>query len=192
MSLNIVPNSGQTLGNTRDAIRINFSNIDTGFAVNHAPFNSGVDTGKHTIVDFIPGAAATPAFSHIAIYNKVSGGLSNLYVRKNNGVLSTEIPFTQSGSNLGALGGKGYTYLPSGVIMKWGTFTTAGGVRVVNAQTIDFPGLPVFTNVFSAQVTSNINATVWVSNITVPAATLTVTVNSNVAVTSFMIFIMGN
>lgn len=129
MTLNDIPKSGQSLGQTKVPINQNFQNIDAAFLVNHVPYTI-TSQGKHTLLEMVNQVAhpttAPPASllpGEITIYNFVNpvSTVNEAYIVKVNsgGVLGTSIPFTLS--QLTGVGG--YTYLPSGLLLQWGTVT---------------------------------------------------------------------
>lgn len=140
MALNIIPNSGQSLDQTRDGIRQNFSVIDTSFSVDHVPYNSPApNEGKHNKVTFPP-QAGNPVLvaNEMALFTKLVGGNPALFLSDFN--TSTVVDFTTATkANTGSL------TLPSGIIVKWGRNTTAApsGLQTVNFAT-PFPNA-IFT-----------------------------------------------
>lgn len=150
--LNVVPVVGQTLGNSRDLIAANFATINTAFSVNHVQYNDGSgNQGKHNFVQF-PAAVPTGVTSatEVALYsrNGTTSGIPELFFQRAGGLANTGYTFTE-----GTNAAQGWTRLPSGLIMKWGSSTAA-----INAATaVTFVGLgatgPAFTTVYSVQVT---------------------------------------
>ncbi len=151
MALTPVPNSGQTLADSRPVIFNNFSVISTAFEVDHVAYNDA-NQGKHNKATF-PQQAAAPvtAANEVALYSRLStlSGVSELVIRKQSSGTSYE--FTSAlAANVG------WTRLPSGILLKWGNSTTpAGGLG-----TYTFPAaanIPAFTQVFSVQITTFYN-----------------------------------
>lgn len=161
MSLTILPNSGQNLDETRDPIRINFSTINTGFALNHVELTAGdPNSGKHKFVTFVQQAAA-PVFvgtddgmwAAQAPTLAITG--SELWLKKfyDSGTLDFNIPFTASFISNTAIGSitddiDGWTCLPSGLIIKWGVSPSnppLSGIHVFPTG----PNIPPFTNCFT-------------------------------------------
>jgi hypothetical protein len=149
MALNNVPLAGQTLGNSRNQIQQNFQVIDTAFSVNHVGYNDP-DQGKHKWVSF-PVQAAAPVFlgGEVGLYNKLPVApfplttVNELFVSKSDG---TQVPMTAS-----LQAQTGWTFLPSGILLKWGRVSTASGT-----QTVTFPTgatIPAFGALFSIQLT---------------------------------------
>lgn len=137
MALNNVPLPGQTLAQTRDPIRNNFSVIDTAFSVNHVSYNDS-DQGKHKFITFPNQLAnpALPAANEINIFAKDLAGTPQLYLQRTAG---TPLPFTAA-TLAGALGATGFTSLPSGILLKWGRQGAApnGVAAVVFDATVPF------------------------------------------------------
>jgi hypothetical protein len=137
-----IPQATDLISVSQADILANFQEINTLVGVNHATFGSGND-GKHTLMTLVNlGAPAAPAGNDINIFNSTVNGVAELSVQKTGG---SSIPFTQSNQAT-----NGFTRLPSGVILKWGTVTT-----VTNTATVTFPvgaGIPAFTNIFNVQV----------------------------------------
>lgn len=135
----------------------NFQALSTLINVNHVDFASA-DQGKHKWVTFPVQAGSPPiAFGagEVALYSFLNPITSQneLYVNKTNQATVTQIPGTASILSVTSNPGNnvsGWTYLPSGILLKWGN-STATGSTVIN-----FPvaaTIPVFTNVMSVLVT---------------------------------------
>ena len=160
MALNNIPLAGQSLGTTRAPINQNFSVIDAAFQIDHVDYNIA-GQGKHNKVTF-PVQGSAPAFTvgDIGLFNLAVGGTNELNITNSSGVTT---PFTKS-----LAANPGWTYIPSGMIMAWGTGTVTGGGNVtINYSTV--PGIPTFT-VFTAApqlvrvVTSSVANTLAVGN----------------------------
>ena len=127
---------GQILGN--------FQGINTLVNVNHVDFDEA-DEGKHKFLQ-MPEQAAAPATAAneaglFAQESSLTAVTELVFRRESSG---TEIEFTGLLANT-----NGWTRLPSGILLKWGSGSGSGAVTVV------FPTgatIPAFSNVFSAQV----------------------------------------
>jgi len=143
MALNNVPLSGQTLNETRDPIRNNFTAIETGLAVDHVELTvpSAGNAGKHKgihIVDGVPSPAI--GATEIGLHNLVTVGVPALLLT--NGA-ATAIDITTLTGNAT----QGSITLPSGLIVKWGNDTTAAsGLLTTNFTS-------AFTTVFAVYTT---------------------------------------
>ncbi len=129
--LNIVPQAGQNLQNTRDPIRNNFSTIDTAFSVNHVSYGAS-GAGNHTVVNFVeqlspapvpPGTTATSVALYCAA-GSVSPNIS-LWFQGINSATPVEISYAQKMVN-------GYTWLPGGILIQWGNAQQAANVSDSN------------------------------------------------------------
>lgn len=131
-----------------------------------SPFLNGV-TNFATV--FSPlGAAPTTSSSQVALFSKLDGsGNQQLYYEP----VSSGTPINLTGA---AQSTNGWAYLPSGILIKWGTTTCP----INTLTTITFPvlsGTPVFNNVFyvsssqtfaAGPTTSTLNASVSAGNFT--------------------------
>jgi hypothetical protein len=159
MALNILPLSGQSLNVTRDPIRDNFSFINTGVMQDHQELNSGANSGMHNKVSSLVQPSADiigyikPANSFItwnAIPNTAASAFYPIILATSEMNILRQgdakaIPFTAALKNP-----TGWTYLPSGILLKWGTATVKRNSRSATAPTniVAFPlgaGIPVFS-----------------------------------------------
>jgi hypothetical protein len=154
------PSASQLLSVSQPIIQGNFALIQTAFDQNHADFNSA-NPGKHLFTEFLTNANSPPTnvpggipAGEVMLYSFVGAFSANaeLYVNKTNQATAKQIPMTasilSSNSNPGNIV-SGWTYLPSGIIMKWGSGVATGSTP------FNFPvgaTIPVFTAVMSMQV----------------------------------------
>lgn len=160
MTLNDVPNPGQNLQQTQSPIKTNFESIDTAFAADHVPYVT-TGAGWHNKVTFpVQGMVPTFASGQDGLYNfaNTTTGSNELYANiQKAGGGTANIPFTASivSQNSGiTLGSTGWTYLPSGILMRWDyyNYTVMTGTVVYTYPTgANFP--PPFNNLFSVQLT---------------------------------------
>ena len=144
-----IPQATDKLINSQADIKDNFTAINTLVNVNHIGFDVA-NSGKHLNVD-LPNSATHPlvAATELLLYNFVNPTttVNELYVKKA-GALGV------AGTAITARGGTtaGWTYLPSGLLVKWGTNTSQFDVTL-NAT----PGPPfnAATMPFAAFVTAN-------------------------------------
>lgn len=142
---NAIPQANDQISVSQDDLLQNFAAIKTLVDVNHVTF-SAVGEGKHKFVTFPrQGSAPATAATDLNVYSKLNANTSQseLYLRRDSGA---ESPITarQATTN-------GWSYLASGILIKWGTQSVAH-----NAQTtITFPvgaGIPVFSAVYLVHV----------------------------------------
>jgi len=151
MSLPTVPNPGQTLGNSRPIIQNNFTAIGRAFIVDHVDYNT-TNEGMHNRVSF-PTQSSPPAAAAgiVQMYSQTSI-LTNqpelVFLRQTGSTKPTPVEFTSAG-----WANPGWCRLPSGILMKWGQLSTT---TYNTLETIAFPvvvGIPVFTEIYSCQLT---------------------------------------
>jgi hypothetical protein len=118
---NDTPKANQKINATQPLIQENFSSINDEFSVNHVGINVA-SAGKHKMVQLLQQAASSSTGStEVALYakNYTETSQTELFYRpKSNG---TEVPFTAANKS-----STGWSYLPSGLLMKWGTATSGG------------------------------------------------------------------
>lgn len=145
-----VPSATQLINASQNDIQTNFAEIEAFVNVNHEGFASP-DVGKHKYITF-PGQASAPVFvaGEVGMVNRVSTltAVNELFLTKSSGAtfpLTASLPATT-----------GWCYLPSGLLIKWGTLSV-NGYDVFNFPT--GATIPVFTAVYTAQVTTSFVST---------------------------------
>lgn len=170
MALNDVPLITQNLAQTQNPIRVNFQTIDTAFSVNHVSYGIA-DQGKHKFLQLPEqGVAPATAVNEAGLYSAV-GAFSTVselvFRRENNGV---SIPFTE----VQQTGQKGWTRLPSGLVLKWGIYTVNAGATTADAYIVG-PG--AFTTVYNFSM-SFTNAAGNTGGVVRSVTTAAITVNN--------------
>jgi hypothetical protein len=197
MALNNVPLSGQTLAITKTPINQNFSIIDTAFSQDHVPYqNANPGQGKHNQITFpvnVPIAPNTDPITlagEMALYNKLVAGIPQLFIRQqNNGAIVNATSSQYNFFNITTM--SGYTYLPSGVLIKWGVLNAP----LANAQNPNIPfqvgTIPPFNAVPLVSV-ARMGAGASPGGITVyNASAVDVSVYNNGGATSFTYIAIG-
>lgn len=142
-----IPQASDRINISQGQILGNFQAIPVLLAVNHASFGDP-DEGKHKFITFpqLPTGSiavpAAPAGNDINIYSSAVAGTAQLHIQRSAG---TAIPFTRSNQG----GVAGWTYLPSGMKIVWGSATVPGGsasVVVLFSSVALFPGFTGGTN----------------------------------------------
>lgn len=177
MTFTLVPNSGQSLGQTKSPIRTNFSLIQTAQDTNHVALGLA-GQGKHKFLQMPEqGSAPATAVNEAGFYAKVGTfpAESNLFFRGENS--GFEYQFTRAvsastasfGNNTVALpsanGFGGWTFLPGNLLMQFGTFNPNTSTTV--QFPIAFNAIP-----FSIQLTGSFDNS---SSFRVGVSTTTVT-----------------
>src|SRR5271157_407142 len=143
-----VPLPNQSLGQTQPTINTNFTVLNGNFAVDHvdftnAPPGAGGNGGRHNTVTLVQQAgdptAATVApiiYTKSLTYAVGPTTRTELFMRAASGDGGTII---QMSNLFGAptIATQGSTFLPGGLMLKWGTYTIGGGT---NVQPVAFAG----------------------------------------------------
>lgn len=160
-----IPISGQTLGSSRPQVQGNFQVLFDTIAKNHVAMNA-TNAGKHTFVEMVAqlGDDTTQIQTGIVThYSKLVGGLTEWFFQRE-GTGAVAGPSIQMSKGLPSATANGSTFLPGGLILKWGTFvaTTVGTV----VQFKDNVTLAPFPNaVFSVTLTSIFNSSTQATDI---------------------------
>lgn len=181
------PQPNFTISSTTLGIQGNFQAIQTWTAVDHIQIDgAGGNEGKHAKVSFIDQVAVTPAFAPsivpsglgtLGLYakNYTFDGITTTQlfahiVRKSATYTSAQIPFTasvltriQSPSSTDL----GWTYLPSGLLLKWGTADiNTAGFTYKGVNTSSGNNGPNFTQILNVQLTLKTSGpTVFYNNV---------------------------
>ena len=160
-----IPLATDALSQSQQDIRNNFLSILNAFDANHVDFNAGADAGKHKYVT-LPQQGSTPPIAfgatEMALYSAQSpynAAVNEIFINKTNQATVVQIPSTSSILSVASDPGNdvsGWTYLPSGILLKWGNGTANGNTNIT------FPvaaSIPAFTNVMSVQLSTYANST---------------------------------
>jgi hypothetical protein len=127
-----IPNTGQSLGFTKDPIRNNFAVLRSTIATNHIDVNlSGA--GKHNLAEFVE-QSTSPATSvdECALYAKQAQSVAQLFLQKESqlsGASDVQMSRLDTGVKAAV---NGYSFLPGGVIIQWGIGAFVGNASNVN------------------------------------------------------------
>jgi hypothetical protein len=154
-----IPQATDLLSTSQGQILGNFTQLNTAWLINHVDFNAG-NAGKHKWVTFPSQAAIPPTGSgflagEIGAYNAVNPttNINELYLNKQSFAGTVQVASTASimSTSTPPQYGSGWTYLPSGILMKWGVGTVPANTGTFM---LTFPaGPPAFNQVFNGQVT---------------------------------------
>lgn len=136
-----IPLATDFISVSQQDINNNFTSLNNAFNTNHVTFNAG-GAGKHKFCSF-PDQLASPgtAVNEVAIYSKDVGGTSQLFFQRE-GLApgGADIQMTVGNPTAAA---NGTSFLPGGIIIKWGSVVGAPGGNTATFATA-FPN-----NVFS-------------------------------------------
>jgi hypothetical protein len=151
MTYTSLPNSGQSLGQTRAAIKNNFDEIKASFDINHIDFDLA-GNGKHLLIQMpTPQTSPVTAASEIALYPKLDGALApQLFFRPQNNAneiqMTHTVPATVNNAN-GAGSLTRYTFLPGDLVFIVGYTTNTQDSSTINLST-------AMTSVINIQMTA--------------------------------------
>lgn len=181
-----IPQPGDKLTNSQPELLQNFQEISTAFALNHVALELA-NAGLHNLVNmprqtFPQVVAGTNLLLYVGLDPNTT--LSELYIKRSTDV-GNGLPFTSKGTDLASYG---WSALPSGCYIKWGSFSVAGNVL----STITMQG-PAFTN------SNSYSVSVTVSSTTTPASVAVNNLNTTqfqfrsdiAAVTTYRYMVIG-
>jgi hypothetical protein len=157
-----IPQATDLLSKSQGDLLNNFGAIFTLVGVNHVDFGAA-DQGKHKWVT-LPSQGATPpagsgfAPAELGVYNAVyaTSTQQELFINKTNQATVVQVPATASTLSVNsapAAASNGYSYLPSGILIKWAAISPTTGYQAVTlAGSSPFTG-PAFTQVLNVQMT---------------------------------------
>jgi len=118
-------------------IQGNFAAIDTAWDIKHVGIGD-TNQGKHNAIHLREVSAPTTTTNEMAMYcinPALTAQGSEIYLRRESN--GENYPMTASNRIAGSDTGptQGWTLLPSGILLKWGTVDTAGGDRSITFAT---------------------------------------------------------
>lgn len=143
-----IPQPGDKIKDSQADLLGDFIALKSLIDVNHETFGAS-DEGKHKWVALpVQGSAPTTAAGEVAIYSTTSSltGVSELSVKAD--LAGTAVEFTSKTE-----GTNGWTRLPSGILIKWGTTSTL----TAGANTITLPtgvSIQAFATIYNIQVSA--------------------------------------
>ncbi len=146
-----IPADGQSLGNSKPQVRNNFTNIFNTFAINHVGYNATSHSGMHSRVDLLNGPDLVSPSGTDTLYSKIAAGVGELFFIRPGG---TPIQMT---TNNPVIGVHGSSFLPGGIIVKWGSDPVASNITPITFSdtTSAFPNNIFF--VIAQPYTTNVN-----------------------------------
>lgn len=164
-----IPDGPHNPSADQQPMKVNTNSIDDLLDENHYSFGIA-EGGKHLYIQmpedvnpstFIPGSST--GLHEILLYNGLEATKYNLYfIAPNKTIPANGIQLTrnESPTNTGSIfaGGSGYSWLPGGFIIQWGTIIPSPPLlRIANGEPVLFPF--TFANVFSITISPQSNST---------------------------------
>ena len=135
-----IPQAGDLPSQSQAQILSNFAEIDTDFARDHVALTAATNRGFHKYTRFeMQATGPATTLTQVAFYCKNDGVAPNLYFRRSNiPAAGAEILMTANVTPVNAATGQ--SFLPGGLIMKWGQFTMGASPTTHAYTTGAFPG----------------------------------------------------
>lgn len=166
-----VPVSGQSLNSSRDLINGNFQVL--------SPYGNGFS--------FFTTQLTVPSFSSDTdyLYVYAFNGANELFVHKQTTAGLSEVPFTASVMSLSdaADSMNGWSYLPSGLLVKWGTVQAASAI-IFTVDVGSLSGGPDYSTVFQTYLTP-----VWAGSLTAAPSSVFLTASGTTVAGNFTCFV---
>jgi hypothetical protein len=163
-----IPNAPDKPKNSQPQLKDNFTGIKTLIDINHVTFDLA-DQGKHAKVTMpVQTAAPVVLAGEGCIYNKnfATTGKNETYLHNQLIASTVDIPMSASvlSNTVPVMNSNGWTYLPSGIILRWETQALVAGAQTITLAVI--AGSPAFTNIFQVMLTpATINLSVQLTGI---------------------------
>lgn len=147
---NSIPNPGDQLDISQPQLLQNFQQLDITMGVDHFDFSDGtVNNGKHNQVTLPEKASApTTAEDEIALYSQEAGMSAEFFLRRESDgeevQLSNGIPIS---------GTAGQTFLPGGLLMKWGREANSSSATYIVTYPVGGDNKVFSAEPYSIQVT---------------------------------------
>jgi len=143
-----IPQTGQSLGQTRDAIRNNFTNYNNLVSQDHVSPNS-TGQGKHNKSTYVVQSADPVTIANeIAEYSKAVAGIAQLFLIPASAGTPIQLSRLDKGISAAATG---WTFLPGGIIVQWGSTGVVNGAFTTNY--VARGGIAFTTNTFRVFLT---------------------------------------
>lgn len=147
---NNIPQPTDAINNSQPQLLSNFAAIKTLIDINHGTFGAA-DEGKHKLVTLpVQAAAPVPAAGDGCIYNKLFAGTAKneTHIHNQTQAGTANIPMSASilSTTAPVAAMQGWTYLPSGIQMRWESSPFA--FNGLYTHTVN-PAYPAFTQIFA-------------------------------------------
>lgn len=170
-----IPQANQQINNTQPQFNGNFQAVSELIAVNHVPFNTADEFGKHALVDYVAQATdPSTGSAEIALYSKFVENDTNraeLFYRYPNNGNVVQLSGSEGGSSGSTSGGSyaagtnpsGFKYLAgTWQYISSGLLLMTGEIQLTNTSVLtgEFPvvtGVPQFSNTPFVFIITNTN-----------------------------------
>jgi len=123
-----IPQSNERPSVSQSKILTNFQQLNTVFDEDHLTFNASENNGKHKAIHLREVSDPTTISNELGLYVKETDSISELWLRRESN--GTKIQLTSKNPTKATAG---QTFLPGGIILKWG-FPTQFPTACLNVQ----------------------------------------------------------
>jgi hypothetical protein len=156
-----IPAAANNPSDDQEPMQTNYASIAGILNIDMVGFGDN-NGGYHKQITYVDqGADPGSAASQYRTYSKLVGGSSELFAQKD--AIATPIQLT---SGVPVAAPSGWTYLPGGLILQWGTVTIGGSSGTANFARA-FPSF-----VYIITLGANVGATMWTSSSSLTSVTI--------------------
>jgi hypothetical protein len=117
-----IPQSNERPSVSQSKILTNFQQLNTVFDEDHLTFNASENNGKHKAIHLREVSDPTTISNELGLYVKETDSISELWLRRESN--GTKIQLTSKNPTKATAG---QTFLPGGIILKWGNSSVGAG-----------------------------------------------------------------
>ena len=130
-----IPQPTDLISQSQSQIQTNFAQANTAFGIDHTAFDTVANQGKHKKSTYYEQAVdPTTLINEMAVYTKDVSTITQLFVRRaSNGTVIQLTAGDPTASN------EGQSFLPGGIIIKWGNNVTVSNGALYTYATGAFP-----------------------------------------------------
>lgn len=157
-----IPASTDLISQSQSQIQTNFSQSNTAFGVDHTAFDVVSNQGKHKKSTYVEqGSDPATLANELDVYTKDLGGVTTLYLRKeSNGTV------VQMSGQDPTIASSGSTFLPGGIIIKWGIVSAASANPISFASAFPTNCWSVVAQPINSGAATVANDYVYIYNVT--------------------------
>jgi len=152
-----IPQPGDFLSDSQSQILNNFSSANASFGINHVNFATATNNGKHKFCELLNQAAVpTPVSNQGVVYTKKdASNRSQLFYSPDSTGDEYQITRVIGASIATFSTNPGWTFLPGGMLMQWGTASSIAGGTATVVFPVAFTATPYSIQATVFQNTAN-------------------------------------
>jgi hypothetical protein len=139
-----IPQPTDQISDSQNDLLNNFQTINAWVLINHGGFDSPPNTGKHLYVEMpLQAAASTPVLNEVGLQCLASAFTTTQGANAPTlAYLQNALPPIEMTSGL--MAGGGWSFLPSGLLLKWGSITI--GALGAGTKNLNGAGIPSYAD----------------------------------------------